>query len=134
MLLDTHVLIWLAEGSADLSRRSRELIDEAAARDGLAVSAISFWEVAMLCERGRISLSRSVEAWRGCVLEATGIAELPVTGEVAIGAVLLPGPLHADPADRLLVATARLGGLVLGTRDRRLLSYAKSGHVKAMRL
>jgi PIN domain nuclease of toxin-antitoxin system len=131
LLLDTHVLVWLAEGCEELPRPARELIDRAAANDGVAVSAISFWEVAMLAQRGRISLSAPVAAWREHVIDQPGIVELPVGGEVAIEAVQLPGQLHADPADRFLVASARVHRLRLATRDRRLLAYGAAGHVAA---
>lgn len=134
ILLDTHILLWLAEGSHELPRPSRLAIDSAAARDGIVVSAISFWETAMLAAHRRISLSRSVRDWRALVLARPGIVEAPISGDVAIESVDLPGELHSDPADRLLVATARLGGFALGTRDQRLLRYGGAGHVKVVKL
>ncbi len=134
LLLDTHILIWLAEGHASLPARSRRHIDRVAARHGLAVSAISFWETSMLGARGRIALSRPLVEWRAAVLAAPGVVEIAVTGEVGIEAVSLPGALHEDPADRFLVATARLYNLTIGTRDGRLLDYAEAGHVAAIEL
>lgn len=134
LLLDTHVLIWLAEGLADLPPRSRRLVNDAAKGGGIAVCAISFWEVAMLAHKGRIAINRPVRAWRDEVLSAGGLEEIPVTGEIGIEAVRLPGALHDDPADRILAATARLGGLRLGTRDRRLLAYGRAGHVAVLAL
>ena len=88
----------------------------------------------MLADRGRIALARPVAEWRATVLAAPGISEIPVSGDIGIEAVDLPAGLHEDPADRLLVATARLHGLTLGTRDKRLLAYAKQGLVNAVRL
>ncbi len=134
LLLDTHVLIWLAEGDEQLPESSVRAIDDAAQANGLVVSPISFWECAMLAARGRVSLSQSVLRWRQRILDAGPIDELPMTGEIAIESVLLPDGLHKDPADRLLVATARTHGLVLGTRDARLLAYGKQGHVNVRRL
>ena len=134
LLLDTHVLIWLAEGLDQLPEKSRRLIDEKARSDGIAVSGISFWEVAMLSDRGRIVLSRPITAWRNQVLDTPGLIEIPISGNIGIEAVDLPGELHGDPADRLLVASARLLGLRLGTRDRRLLDYGKAGHVAVVAL
>ena len=131
-LLDTHVLLWLAEGLPDLPESSRVRIDPAARQGGLAVSAISFWEVAMLAARHRISLSLPVSSWRDMVLESAGISELAVTGDVGIESVLLPGRLHEDPADRLLIATARLQGLRLITGDERILEYGAAGHVNVL--
>lgn len=86
----------------------------------------------MLAQRGRISLSVPLARWRERTLAARGMRELPVDGAVAIEAVELPGNLHADPADRLLVATARVHGLRLVTRDQRLLEYGAAGHVRIL--
>ncbi len=134
LLLDTHILIWLAEGHGKLPVKSRRYIDRIAAKHGLAVSAISFWETAMLGSKGRIALAHPVGEWRDSILAGPGITEVPISGDIGIEAVNLPPGLHEDPADRLLVATARLHGLTLGTRDRRLLDYSKVGHVTAVRL
>lgn len=132
LLLDTHVLIWLAEGLGELQPSSRQVIDEAARSHGVAVSAISFWEVAMLDARRRISLSKPIGEWRAQVLSAPGLDEVAVTGAAGIESVHLPGQLHDDPADRIIVATARLNGMKLATRDERLLRYGKAGHVVAI--
>ena len=132
LLLDTHALIWLAEGSEDLRPPAREAIDRHAAASGLVVSAISFWETAVLAQRGRISLSEPVEAWRARVLGTPAITEIPVDGTIAVESVRLPGDLHGDPADRFLVATARLRGFRLATRDHKLLAYGAEGHVRVL--
>lgn len=129
-LLDTHALVWLVEASAELSPRARKSIDAAARADGLAVSAITFWEVAMLRERGRLALTTAPAEWRRRVLALPGVVEAPVTGDIGVEAVDLPGELHGDPADRLLVATARIHGWRLATHDRRLLAYGAAGHVR----
>jgi PIN domain nuclease of toxin-antitoxin system len=134
LLLDTHILIWLAEGLPALPARSRRLINEAAREHGVAVSAISFWEVAMLAHKGRIAINRPVREWRADVLSAGGFDEIPVSGEIGVEAVLLPGTLHEDPADRILAATARLRGLTVGTRDRRILEYGSAGHLATLSL
>jgi PIN domain nuclease of toxin-antitoxin system len=75
-----------------------------------------------------------VHAWRADVLAAPGIAEIPISGDVGVEAVHLPGDLHDDPADRLLAATARLHGFALGTRDKRLLAYGDQGHLTTVAL
>jgi len=134
LLLDTHVLIWLVEGLDTLPATSREVIDEAARSHGVEVSAISFWEVAMLESRGRISLSKPIREWREEVLSAPGLNEVAVTGATGIESVRLPGRIDDDPADRIIVATARLNEMRLATRDRRLLEYGKSGHVTTLRV
>jgi PIN domain nuclease of toxin-antitoxin system len=121
VLLDTHALIWVVEGSKRLGRRVSRLADNALAADQLGVASISFWEVAMLVERGRIAFHPSVEQWRLRVL-GLGVHELPLTGDVAIAAVRL-GDLHGDPADRIIVATAVATGATLVTADDRILGW-----------
>lgn len=132
LLLDTHVLVWLAEGSNQLPKASQRSLESAARKGGLAVSAISFWEVAMLCQRGRISLAKPVAAWREQVLGTAPIREIPITGDIGIESVTLPGSLHGDPADRIIIATARLCTLRLATRDRQLHAYGSDGHVEVL--
>jgi len=134
LLLDTHVIVWLAEGLPDLPEISRDLIDSAAKEEGLAISPISFWEIAMLHFRQRITLSLPVQQWRKLVLENPAITEVPLNGEVAIESVSLPGTFHADPADRMLVATSRLNRWQLATRDGGILEYAAAGHVNCVRV
>ena len=132
LLVDTHILIWLAEGTAELESSSVARLEDVTRADGLAVSAISFWEVAMLQERQRITLSLPVRRWREIVLETSGFIEALLTGEIAIESVNLPGTFHHDPADRMLVATARLNGWALATRDDRILSYGNAGNVDVL--
>ena len=134
LLVDTHILIWLAEGAADLDSASVARLEDVTRADGLAVSPISFWEVAMLQERQRITLSLPVRSWREIVLETRGFIEAPLTGEIAIESVNLPGKFHKDPADRILIATARLNGWTLATRDDRILSYGNAGNIDVLRV
>jgi PIN domain nuclease of toxin-antitoxin system len=120
ILLDTHALVWLDAGDERLGRRARRLIDQALAEDDLAVSAISFWEVAMLEAKGRLRLHQEPQSWRGDLLDR-GLLELPVDGETGVRAARL-ADFHGDPADRLIVATA-LAGHRLVTADERILGW-----------
>jgi PIN domain nuclease of toxin-antitoxin system len=120
--LDTHALIWLAEGHPQLGDRARQFADQALAHDGLGVSAITFWEIAMLHQQGRIQLLRPVAAWRQRLIDH-GVREWPVTGEVGIAAVTLLD-FHPDPADRFVTATALLYGATLVTADDRILAWS----------
>lgn len=122
VLLDTHVVIWLTEESRRLGRKARRLADRALARDAIAVSAISFWEAAMLLQRGRIEITGSPEAWRRAVLDL-GVEEIPVSGEIGILAAMLPSDFPQDPADRIIAATASIHGTTLLTADDRLLDW-----------
>ncbi len=121
IVLDTHALIWLDQGSNRLGNRARTLADEAFAQNALFVSAISFWETAMLVSRGRITLSAEVETWRQELLTG-GLGEIPLDGDIAIRAVRLSN-FHADPADRFITATAQGLDAVLITADKKILDW-----------
>ena len=101
---------------------SRNLIDSALARGALNVSAFTFWEVAMLTAKKRMALEWPVDVWRRMVLSA-GVEEIPVSGEIAILSTALDG-LPADPADRIIAATAVYHGGMLLTADQRILDWS----------
>lgn len=121
ILLDTHALIWLDTDNRKLGAKSRRACDTALRTSSLAASAISFWEVALLTDQERFDPSMPMQEWRGAFL-AGGLIEVPVTGEVAIRAAQLKG-LPADPADRLIVATALAHDATLLTADRPILEW-----------
>lgn len=121
IVLDTHVLVWADSDDRKLGRKARALIDRLWAIGKVAVPAIAFWEVGMLQARGRLELPVSAREWRDAVL-AAGVIELPLDGTVAVLALDLSG-LHADPADRFIVATALVHGAALMTADARLLDW-----------
>ena len=120
ILLDTHVLLWLRSGDPQLGAGARSEIERAWRADEVCVSAISFWEVALLKVKGRIRFPEDVAQWRREQLEQ-GLIEVAVDGEIGVRAANLPD-FVADPADRLIVATA-LGGHRLVTADRRLIDW-----------
>jgi PIN domain nuclease of toxin-antitoxin system len=106
---------------------------ERAARAGeLYASPVSAWEIGILVTRGRLALDVSAEVYVGRAFSRPGVQIAALTPEIAIRSSYLPGTLHGDPADRMLVATAMLMGLKLMTRDRRLLDYAAQGHLSAI--
>ena len=121
MLLDTHAALWLRAGDARLGSVARAEIQRAWEADEVAMSAMSFWEMAMLREKGRISYPDDLARWRQEQL-GQGLIEIPMDGEIGIRANALAG-FHADPADRIIVATA-LSGHQLVTADRRILNWA----------
>ncbi len=101
-------------------------------RGALRLAAISIWEIALLASRARITLARPTLEWVEAAL-ASSRAELePLTPVISVDSCALPPGLHGDPADRIIVATARCTGSVLLTRDRRMLDYAALGHVAAL--
>lgn len=133
VVLDTHALVWLLHGNERLGPASRALVRTAAHDDGVLVSAITPWEIAMLVSKGRLVLDRDVGEWVQVALALPGLRLEPLSLEVAVASTRLPGTLHPDPADRIIVATARHCGAVLVTEDRLLLAYSAAGHVRTQR-
>ena len=132
LLLDTHVWIWFMLANAELAIGERSVINRAAASGRLRIAAISVWEAALLASRGRVALSRPLAQWMTEAVSAPGLAIEPLLPQVAVEASLLPETFHRDPADRLIVATARVTNATLMTRDRRILDYAARGHLAAV--
>ncbi|MYC30451.1 MAG: type II toxin-antitoxin system VapC family toxin, partial [Chloroflexi bacterium] len=118
ILLDTHVLIWSRQSNSPLGPQCLQLIEESLSDGNLAVSAFSFWEVAMLKDKGRLEVARDIFSWRSSLLE-DGLFEIPVDGQIGIRANTLPN-FHPDPAARIIVATA-LDGPQLLTADELIL-------------
>ena len=121
ILIDTHVAIWIATSSGLLGPKSRALIASAAGEDRLLVSAISFWEIALLASKRRLSVATASSELRLQLIDA-GVMELPLTGPIAILAAELE-KLHGDPADRFIAATAVIHGAALMTADGALLKW-----------
>jgi len=125
LILDTHVWIWAAEGETQkLGAAAVKAIEEAARASALAVSAISVWELAMLVKRGRLTLATAVSAWIEASLRPPGARIIPVGAAIALDSTQLPDfDQHQDPADRIIVATARRYGTLL-TCDDAVLKWA----------
>ena len=122
VLLDTHVLLWLIDGDERLGQQSKQLVESALHDSLVFTSAITFWEIALLRDRGRISLSSPVETWRQNVLNS-GVVEIPVSGDIGIAAVNLRN-FHRDPADRIITATTLIYSAQLITADAAILSWS----------
>lgn len=132
LVLDTHVWVWLMEGlQNELSTATIERIEAAGGRAELAVSAISVWEVAMLEARGRIALSCSIDEWVSAALTAPGLRLVELSPIIALESTRLPGAVHGDPADRIIMATARVLAGTVVTCDEKILRYATTGNVRA---
>jgi PIN domain nuclease of toxin-antitoxin system len=129
LLLDTHVWLWLEAGSSELSAGTRRAISNALGAGLLRIAAISLWELALLASRGRIVLGKPTNLWLDAALAEPGPIGEPLSARVAIESCELPGAFHGDPADRMIVATARVTNATLMSRDRRILDYAAGGHV-----
>jgi PIN domain nuclease of toxin-antitoxin system len=122
-LLDTHVWIWWHMRPEQLSRRALDAISTAQQSDELLLSAISAWEFCKLLENGRLRISCDPEAWLEGALEMPGLRLIALTPRIALKSTTLPRPFHTDPADQIIVATAREMNATLLTRDQRLLEY-----------
>lgn len=122
IVLDTHAWVWWVHGDRRLTETQARVIEEAES-GVVGVSAISCWEVAKLVERGRMVLSRPLEEWFGLALGYPGVRVLELSPEVAVASTRLPGGFHRDPADQIIVATARVRGWPLVTSDEKMLSY-----------
>ena len=116
ILLDTHVLVWIALEPQKLSSNAREAIRTARRNDHLAIAGITLWELAWLAENGRIETTMSVESFVRA--SAAKVSVLPITPEIAARAVSLPDSYPRDPQDRLIGATALVHGMKLVTHDK----------------
>ena len=118
ILLDTHVLVWMSSDPKRLSKRAREAIRQARADSGIAIAAITLWELAWLANSGRLQVTGSVESY---VRETISrVIVRPITPEITALAVQMPANFPKDPADRMIVATAAVEGLSLVTADERI--------------
>lgn len=129
IVLDTHVWVWWANDPARLSETQRREI----ARnedDLIGVSAISCWEVAKLCEHGHLDLPVGLSEWISAALRYPGVSLLHLTPEIAVESTTLPGAFHRDPADQMIVATARVHDCPLVTSDGKIVKYP---HVRSVR-
>ena len=122
ILLDTHMWFWWAGASPRLTAKHR-LVIEANVAAGLGLSIISCWEVAKKNQLGKLELDRPLGAWMEAALALRGVILLPLSREIVLDAAALPGGFRSDPADELILATARVLGIPLLTADQKLRDY-----------
>jgi PIN domain nuclease of toxin-antitoxin system len=132
LLLDTHTLLWMVESHPRLGPEAAKLLNRAAREDRIAVSAITPWEIALLVSKKRIDLHQDPMEWLNATLSLSGVHLVPLEPEIAVASTRLPFEMHADPADRILVATARHVGATLVTADTALLEVSKKGYFRAI--
>ena len=127
LLLDTHIWIWHLEGATSrMAPGVTELLDRAGAKAGLHVCDISAWEVAVKARKGTLHFSVDPMIWLRRAERAPGIRSLPLDREILLVSTMLPGEMHNDPADRMLLAAAKLNNLPLVTADASIMEYAKA--------
>lgn len=119
-LLDTHAWVWWISGDPRLAVREREVLDNLSPSERPVLADISLWEVATLVERGRLELDMDLERWLAIASAPATVELARVTPAVAAEVARLPERFHRDPADRLIVATARVRKLSVLTRDRKI--------------
>lgn len=130
LVVDTHVLLWWVSGSSPLSADANKAINNTLANGGeIIISSISAWEISMLIEKGRLILSMDVESWLDEVSQIDGVRFVPVDNEIGIKSTQLPGEFHKDPADRIIITTARKLAVPLVTADEKIIRYE---HVKTL--
>jgi PIN domain nuclease of toxin-antitoxin system len=132
LLLDTHVWLWLVLASEALGSAARRTISRAASVGNLRIAAMTVWEVGLLASRCRIVLGKPTIVRVEEAVAVSTVMIVPLSPSIAVESWELPGTFHADPADRIIVATARVTGATLLTRDRRILDYAARGHLTAV--
>lgn len=129
IILDTHVLVWFVSNPEKLSKSAKKRIEGEVKKNNVLVSSISTWEIYMLVKKGRLRLSMDVDSWFEKIEELNFLNFMPVDNKIAAKSVMLPESIGGDPADRMIVATAREHGAVLITSDARLRSYK---HVQSL--
>ncbi len=122
IVLDTHIWIWWVHGTPRLDKKQIEIIT-AHENDLIGISAISCWEVAKLVEYGRLTLPYPVLEWIELALSYPGVKLLPLTPQIVVESTQLPGVFHRDPADQIIVATARIFQCPLVTLDKKIIEY-----------
>jgi len=129
VVLDTHAWVWFVSNLELLFKRAKKVTDIAINAGEIFVSSISAWGIALLVEKGRLKLTLDVTDWISKSERLPFFRFIPVDNSIAIKSVNLPKPLHSDPADRIIIATATSIGASLVTKDEKILKYP---HVKSI--
>lgn len=124
ILLDTHTLIWWINNSPELSKKALAAIQHEKEKGLILVSSFSVWEIFLLVQKNRLSLSMDIDSWIKKLESLSYVQFVPVDNIIASKSVQLPGEFHQDPADRIIIATARENGAVLITSDKRIRKYS----------
>ena len=122
-LLDTHAWVWWVTEDRRLSRPARRAVDNAQASDTLWLSLISVWEVAKKVEKGHLALDRPLDDWLDLATNRSGLHMAELTRPILAESCRLPPPFHGDPADQIIVATARDRDATVVTKDRLIREY-----------
>ena len=131
-IFDTHVWYWIIIGSDKVPRKIRNKINSAIPAGNIKVSIISAWEIAMLESKGRIKMHINCLDWIKKALAAPSIALCNLTPDIIYESIHLPGSMHNDPADKMIIASARILNATLVTIDKNIVDYSKCGYIKTL--
>lgn len=123
ILIDTHVLVWWISEPEKLSEKANKALEQEKKSGIILVSSITVWEIYLLIKKGRLQLTMDTDSWLENIENLPFIQFIPVDNVIAAKSVTLPGEFHSDPADRIIVATARERGISLITSDERIKKY-----------
>ena len=130
IVLDTHVLVWWVNGGRELTTPAKQAIKQELSDTGeILISSITAWEIALLVDKERLSLTMNIDDWFVVVGKIEGVHFVPLDNDLAIQSVTLPGEFHKDPADRMITALARRHSIPLITADTKIRGYR---HVKTI--
>jgi PIN domain nuclease of toxin-antitoxin system len=132
IVLDTHVLLWALLKSEELSEDAKQQINLAQENSQLLLSSISLWEIAMLKFKKRINIYEPIKDFLESIANINGLFIKDISPEIAAESISLMDDFHGDPADRIIVATAKCYGATLFTRDQKILTWANLGHIKSL--
>ncbi len=125
IVLDTHAWVWFISNPELLSKRAKRYVDAAVEEKAIMISSISVWEVALLIAKKRLILTLELNDWIAKSEMLPFFKFIPVDNSIAIKSVNLPQPLHSDPADRIIIATAISLGAPIVTKDEKILNYSQ---------
>lgn len=132
VLLDTHVFVWIMNDKPLLTKEFKKSFEFVFKKHGALLSPMSVWEIGMLVDKKRIDLDMDVLEWVNRALELSGMFLCPITPRIAILSSRLPGEIHFDPVDRLLIATAHEENAVLVTCDKKILRYGEGKFISVL--
>mgnify|MGYP001560475705 CR=1 FL=1 len=130
LLIDTHILILMIAASDQLHEKDKKRIQTAVSENSLYVCTISFWEIAMLSCSGRLSLGIPLQQWIQEILNISGLHVIDLSIPILLESVQLPNECHKDPADRMIIAAARVHDYPLLSYDQKIIHYAELGYLK----
>lgn len=132
LILDTCAAIWISEDEPISPSAAQRIDRDTHERRPIYLGMWTAWERAMLSAKGKLSSPLTPKAWFDRLADRPEIEVVALTSDILINSCFLPGSVHKDPADRILIATARALDLTIVTRDEAILAYAKLGHVRAL--